>query len=48
MKDDPTMLLKTKEERVDFLTDPTIYMRTKDLFRYSHDVYESKWTYLEP
>jgi len=42
------MLLKTNEERVDILTDPTMSMKTKGLFDYSHDVYENKWTYLKP
>ena len=31
MKDDPTMLLKTKEEHSDILDDPTISMKIKDL-----------------
>ena len=32
MKDDPTMLLITKEERSDILDDPTISMKTNNLF----------------
>jgi hypothetical protein len=32
MKDEPTMLLKTKENTSDILDDPTIFMKIKDLF----------------
>jgi hypothetical protein len=31
MKDEPTMLLKTKENKSDILDDPTIFMKIKDL-----------------
>ena len=31
MKIDPTMLLKTKENRSDDLDDPTMFIKTKDL-----------------
>jgi hypothetical protein len=44
MKDDPTMLLKTKEERSDFLSDPTMSMIIRGLFYHGHDMYEKKWT----
>jgi len=32
MKEEPTMLLKTKENKNDILDDPTIFMKIKDLF----------------
>jgi len=38
------MLLKTNEEPAAFLTDPTMSMKIKGLFLYSHDMYEKKWT----
>jgi hypothetical protein len=31
-KDDPTILLKTKEEQEDILDDPTMFIKTNDLF----------------
>ena len=36
------MLMKTKEERSDILTNATILMKTNGLFFLSHDMYESK------
>jgi hypothetical protein len=38
------MLLKTNEERVVFLTDPTMSLKIKGLFFYSHDMHEKKGT----
>jgi hypothetical protein len=32
MKDEPTMLLKTKENASDILDDPTMFLKIKDLF----------------
>jgi hypothetical protein len=42
IKDDPTMLMKTKEERSDILTDPTMLMIIKDLRFVTHDVDDKK------
>ena len=42
LRDSPTMLLKTKGNKNDNLTYPTISMKTKGLFFLSHDVYERK------
>ena len=40
MKDDPTILLKTKKETSGILDDPTMLMKTNDLVFRGHDVYE--------
>ena len=42
------MLMKTKEERSDILTNATMLMKTKGLFFQPHDMYESKGTCLKP
>ena len=42
------MLLKTKRNKNDNLTYPTISMKTNGLFFLSHDVHESKGTWLKP
>ena len=42
MKDDPTMLQKTKEEASDILDDPTMFMKKNDLIIVGHDMYEKK------
>ena len=42
LRDSPTMLLKTKGNRNDNLTNPTISMKTNGLFFLSHDMYERK------
>jgi hypothetical protein len=42
IKVDPTMLLKTKGNRNDNLTNPTMSMKTNGLFFLPHDVYENK------
>jgi hypothetical protein len=39
------MLMKTKEERSDILTNATMFMKIKDLHFRTRDVYEKKWTY---
>ena len=36
------MLLKTKENKNDNLTNPTISMKANQLFFLTHDIYESK------
>ena len=38
----PTMLLKTHVEKMSVLATPTIFMKTIDLSRYSHDIHENK------
>ena len=38
----PTMLLKTHIEKMSVLATPTIFMKTSNLRRYSHDIYETK------
>jgi hypothetical protein len=38
----PTMLLKTHVEKMSALATPTIFMKTSDLSRYSHDIHENK------
>jgi len=48
LRDSPTMLLKTKENRNDNLTNATISMKTNYLFCDTHDVYENKYTWLKP
>ena len=40
LRDSPTMLMKTKEERSDILTNATMLMKRKGLFFISHDMYE--------
>jgi len=45
MKDEPTMLLKTKENESDILDDPTMSMKTNGLIFGGHDVYENKCSY---
>jgi hypothetical protein len=40
IRDNPTMLFKTKGNKNDNLTYPTIFMKTNGLFFLSHDVYE--------
>ena len=42
IKDGPTMLMKTKEEGRDNLTNATMFMKTSDLSRYTHDIHENK------
>ena len=42
LKATPTMLLKTHVEKMSVLATPTIFMKTRDLSRYSHDIYENK------
>jgi hypothetical protein len=39
------MLMKTKEERSDILTNPTMLMIIKDLQSVTHDVDDNKSTY---
>ena len=41
----PTMLLKTHVEKMSVLATPTIFMKTSDLSRYSHDIHENKGSY---
>jgi hypothetical protein len=48
LRDSPTMLLKTKGNKNDNLTYPTISMKTNGLLFLSHDVYERKGTWLKP
>jgi hypothetical protein len=48
MKGDPTMLLKTNEERADFLTDPTMFMKINYLNCLCHDVDEKKGSCPKP
>ena len=36
------MLLKTHVEKMSVLATPTIFMKTSDLGRYCHDIYENK------
>ena len=36
------MLLKTRVEKMSVLATPTIFMKTRDLSRYSHDIHENK------
>ena len=48
IRDSPTMLLKTKVNKNDNLTYPTISMKTNALFFLSHDMYEKKGTWLKP
>ena len=38
----PTMLLKTNVEKMSALATPTIFMKTSDLGRDSHDIHENK------
>jgi hypothetical protein len=38
----PTMLLKTHVEKMSVLATPTIFMKTSDLGRDSHDIHENK------
>ena len=38
----PTMLLKTRVEKMSVLATPTIFMKTSNLSRDSHDIYETK------
>ena len=38
----PTMLLKTRVEKMSVLATSTIFMKTRDLSRYSHDIHENK------
>ena len=42
MKATPTMLLKTHVEKISVLATPTIFMKTSDLSRDSHDVRENR------
>ncbi len=42
MQATPTMLLKTHVEKMSVLATPTIFMKTRDLNRQGHDVYENK------
>jgi hypothetical protein len=42
MKATPTMLLKTHVEKMSVLATPTIFMKTSDLSRRSHDIHENK------
>ena len=42
MKATPTMLLKTHVEKMSVWATPTIFMKTTDLSRDSHDIYENK------
>ena len=42
------MLMKTKEERSDILTNATMLMKTNGLSLIPHDMYESKGSYLKP
>jgi hypothetical protein len=42
--DGPTMCMKTKENRSDKLTDPTMFMKTNGLIFVTHDVYEKQGT----
>ena len=42
MKATPTMLLKTHVEKMSVLATPTIFMKTSDLSRCSHDIHENK------
>ena len=39
------MLLKTHVEKMSVLATPTIFMKTIDLTRYSHDIHENKGSY---
>ncbi len=39
------MLLKTHVEKMSVLATPTIFMKTSDLGRYSHDIHENKGSY---
>ena len=39
------MLLKTHVEKMSVLATPTIFMKTRDLSRYSHDIHENKGSY---
>ena len=39
------MLLKTHVEKMSVLATPTIFMKTIDLSRYSHDIHENKGSY---
>ncbi len=41
----PTMLLKTHVEKMSVLATPTIFMKTRDLSRLCHDIYETKGSY---
>jgi hypothetical protein len=42
MKATPTMLLKTHVEKMSVLATPTIFMKSIDLNRHSHDMHENK------
>ena len=42
MQDSPTMLLKTKEDESDILTNATMLMKTNHLNLSTHDVHERK------
>jgi hypothetical protein len=42
LKATPTMLLKTHVEKMSVLATPTIFMKTSDLGRDSHDIHENK------
>ena len=42
MRDEPTMLLKKKENKGDILDDPTMSIKTKALILGGHDIYENK------
>ena len=44
MKVYPTMLLKTNVEKMSVWGYPTMSMKIKGLFYYSHDMYEKKGT----
>ncbi len=48
LRDSPTMLMKTKEEISDILTNATMLMKTNGLFFLSHDMYENKGTCSPP
>ena len=42
IRNNPTMLLKTKENQSDNLTNPTMLMKTNNLIFRTHDVYENR------
>ena len=42
--DDPTMLMKTKENQSDILDGPTMFMKTNNLIFRNHDVDDNKRT----
>jgi len=45
MKATPTMLLKTHVEKMSVWATPTIFMKTIDLSRLGHDIYEKNGSY---